>query len=95
MSGDPTRQEEDHTLTVFCAYANVDTPFQRTLAEHLVHVGLQGFTLEWHPRHVTHEMNWATAFDPCINTASVICVLLSPDLLLSRAAPDARVCDIG
>jgi hypothetical protein len=83
MPTEQHQQEKSSTLAVLCAYAKVDTSFQQALAEHLCQLDLDGLTLEWYQRPVTPEIDWTSAFDPRVNTASIILVLLSSDLFLS------------
>jgi hypothetical protein len=83
MSTEQPQQEKAYTITVFCAYARIDEPFQQALAEHLDHLKHDGFTFEWYHRPVSTEIDWTSAFDSRINTSSIILVLLSSDLFLS------------
>lgn len=83
MSMEQPQQEKDHALTLFCAYAKVDEPFQQALAKHLGHLGHDRLPLKWYRRPVITGIDWNSAFDSHMNTASIILVLLSSELFLS------------
>lgn len=76
-------QNAESPVTLFCCYAKADEPDYRRLEKHLEELKQEGALASWYSRQVVAGINWATVADPHINTASIILLLLSPDLLRS------------
>src|SRR5215472_11037495 len=70
-------------IEVFYSYADADEPLRIELEKHLSLLRHDGLIAPWHKRQVSPGTNWTETLDEHLNTASVILLLISANLVAS------------
>ncbi len=70
-------------ISVFCSFAPADEPLLLKLEVHLSLLKRQKLISTWHNRQIVPGTDWAQAIDTHLNSASVVLLLISSDLLAS------------
>ena len=70
-------------VEVFCCYSHEDEMWLRKLETHLSGLVRQGLISLWHDRLISPGTSWTQDIDQHLETASVVLLLVSADLLAS------------
>lgn len=80
----PSEASKDAAFEVFCAYAQKDEPLQQMLKAHLSDLQYQGRSLLLYDRLLLPGMDQVQEIDQHINSADIILLLVSADMLATR-----------
>ncbi len=72
------------SIEVFCCYAHKDAPLLTDLKAHLTLLQKQGLIALWTDTNISPGSNWEQEIEKHLNTAHVILLLVSSDLMPSR-----------
>jgi len=78
-------------VEVFFSYSHRDEALRDELAIHLTMLKQQGIIAAWHDREITTGTEWAGEIDAHLNSASIILLLVSADLLVSDYCYDLEM----
>jgi len=70
-------------VEVFISYANADEPYRRQLEPYLSVLKQQGLISQCHDQQIDSGTNWAKVPNTCLETSSLILLLVSADFLIS------------
>jgi TIR domain-containing protein len=84
-------QQSRAPVSVFYSYAHQDEALRQQLEAHLSLLCRQGLISEWHDREILPGAEWAGEIDAHLQTASIILLLISANLLASDYCYDIEM----
>lgn len=82
--GSPDRRHASPPVPLFYVYAHADEPLRDELAKHLALLQRQGVISGWHDRMIQAGEVWEPTLRTHLETAGIILLLVSADLLASE-----------